>query len=114
MEKTSLLKVGDIIRLEPGHTVYTSRGRGVTRTITKQTAGNYIVEDTKSDGGGYGHGPHDYYPNGHHVFCVSVDGKRRVDFYQTGCFTAMIRDIKPVGKAKKTVTWKITKKPAAK
>ena len=51
-------------------------------------------------------GAHDVYPDGHHVFCVKADDdKVRVDFYQSGCFTAMIEDIKPVGKA--ILDWKI-------
>lgn len=39
------------------------------------------------------------YPDGWHVFCQKVDNpSMEVDFYQTGCFTAMISDIKPINK----------------
>jgi hypothetical protein len=64
-------------------------------------AGKYVVTKTVRDGGGTGHGPGDVYPDGHHVFCASADdGEREIDFYQTGCFSAMIEDINPIGKAK--------------
>ena len=78
-------------------------------TITKDLAwmaGSYIVMETKKDGGGTGHGPHDVYPDGHHVFCQKYNdqiGNRakplKVDFYQTGCFTCMLPDIKPIAQA---------------
>ena len=51
------------------------------------------------DGGGTGHGAHDVYPDGHHVHCVHENGKHNIDFYQSGAFTAMIKDIVPVGRA---------------
>lgn len=63
--------------------------------------GKYIVYKTSEDGGGTGHGRYDVYPDGHHVFCFKEDDETvQVDFYQTGCFTAMIEDIEPIGKAK--------------
>lgn len=65
-------------------------------------AGRYIVYKTFMGGGGTGMGPHDVFPDGHHVFCERADNPLiRVDFYQTGCFTAMIRDITPVGRAER-------------
>lgn len=63
--------------------------------------GKYIIVRTSQDGGGTGHGPHDIYPDGWHVWCESLDGKHKVDFYQTGCFTAMIKDLQPLGRAEK-------------
>jgi hypothetical protein len=66
-------------------------------------AGRYVVYKTVKDGGGPGGmGEGVPYPDGHHVFCERLDNQRvKVDFYQSGCFTAMIgRDeIQPVGKA---------------
>lgn len=60
-------------------------------------AGHYVVLETVVGGGGTGMGQHDTYPDGHHVFCqklksdLRLDNKgRKLDFYQTGCFTAMI------------------------
>ena len=58
-------------------------------------AGKYIVDYVYSDGGGST--PDGGYPNGHHVFCHKIDDPSiSVDFYQTGCFTAMIKDITPI------------------
>lgn len=58
-------------------------------------AGKYIVDYAFSDGGGSTHDGG--YPSGHHVFCHKIDDPSiSVDFYQTGCFTAMIPDITPI------------------
>ena len=41
---------------------------------------------------------------GYHVFCVKADNEKiKVDFYQSGHFSAMIKDIQPVGRA--TLHW---------
>jgi hypothetical protein len=66
----------------------------------KVPAGLYVVKKTACEGETLP-GSRDPYPNGHHVFCYKQDTPSlKVDFYQTGCFTAMIyeRDISPVGK----------------
>jgi hypothetical protein len=59
--------------------------------------GEFLVTKTINDGGGFGMGRNDYYPNGHHVYCkrLNADGSFNekgieVNFYQTGSFTAMI------------------------
>lgn len=58
-------------------------------------AGEYAVLYAASNGGGYCHDGN--YPNGWHVYCQKMDDPSvMVDFYQTGCFTAMIRDILPI------------------
>lgn len=112
-----MLKEGDVIKLKVGHKVYANVPRhfiyaNCRGDFTKDNhsvtiggnfdylAGKYIVYKTAMDGGGTGHGPHDVYPDGHHVYCENVETKERVDFYQSGCFTCMIADIKPIGKAK--------------
>jgi len=62
--------------------------------------GEYVVNEVNCEGGGTCNGVNgpDKYPNGHHVFCVKKDNSEiKVDFYQTGCFTAMIEDIEPIG-----------------
>lgn len=120
------LQEGDVIELKEGHEVYANvpshfvyaNRRGnfeMTNSKVKiggeldYLAGRYIVTKTAMEGGGQGgHGPHDVYPNGHRVYCVSVDNdpKQEVNFYQSGAFTAMITDIKPVGKAVRTWTVK--------
>lgn len=114
MEK---LKPGDIIAILVGHRVYADVPRHFVYsnckgdytfahsdvTITGELsylAGRYVVVDAKSEGGGCAHGPHDVYPDGWHVFCERLDDSHnKVDFFQSGCFTAMICDIEPVGRA---------------
>ena len=122
-----LLEEGDVIILKIGHVVYAdipehfvfSNRKGIW-TLThinvtivgefKYLLGKYIVIKTAFDGGGTGMGHHDTYPNGHHVWAEQVPERKedichKVDFYQTGAFTAMITDIEPIGKAERT--WKI-------
>ncbi len=66
--------------------------------------GEFVVIDTAFTGGGTGMGPHDTYPNGHEVTCKRLVGGEydangvEVSFYQSGCFTAMIKDIEPLRK----------------
>ena len=78
---------------------------------TGNMAGNYVVICTEYGGGGTGHGPHDVYPDGHQVFARKLgrNGKFNkrglaVNFYQSGCFTAMIdkKDVKFFGKHERT------------
>lgn len=131
----SLLKEGDIIDLLPGHTIFTqipehcvaanrigcfgkltqglvTIGDPIGGLDTAFYAGCYVVTRVAFDGGGTGMGPHDVYPNGHHVWCEKIVEKWHheihVDFYQSGCFTAMIENITPVGRA--TVKWSIDDK----
>lgn len=123
-----LLQEGDIIELRAGHKVYMwlpehfSRGhRGrfsemanATITIgeihndldTKFLIGKYIVVKTSMEGGsGPNALPGQDYPDGHHVFCQHVDYPDvKVNFYQTGCFTAQTRDIPVIARAKATWT----------
>lgn len=111
------LTEGDIIEIKEGHEVYahvpmhflysnkkgsfkTDRGHVKIAGELSYLAGKYVVYKTSIDGGGTGHGPHDVYPDGHHVFCERLDDRSvKIDFYQSGCFTAMITNIKPIGKA---------------
>ncbi len=59
-------------------------------------AGEYVVYSAVSNGGA-GCWDGTPYPDGWHVYCHKVDDPSvEVDFYQTGCFTAMIKDIKPI------------------
>lgn len=127
-KRKTLLEEGDVIEFKNGMRVYAmvpdkyifeNRIDAPTRKKTHHSltvgshladkikksldlSGKWVVYKTSYDGGGTGHGPHDVYPDGHHVFCEKVDdSQQKVDFYQSGCFTAMIlpKDIKPVGKA---------------
>ncbi len=127
-----MLKEGDVIQLEAGHTVYiklpahfcysnrvgqfdelskteVTLGEDKNGLNTDFLLGEYIVTATNSKGGGTGHGPNDVYPDGHYVECVKSVGKLdhpiKVSFYQSGSFTAMIPDIKPHGRA--TATWAV-------
>lgn len=115
-----LLEVGDIIELKEGHTVYANvpkhflfsnhkgnfeigHGEATIGGELSYLAGRYAVYETRVHGGGTGStmtGAPDSYPDGHHVFCHRLGHpEAKLDFYQTGCFTAMIKDIEPVGKA---------------
>ena len=110
----SKLQEGDVIKIEEGHKVYASIPRHFAYFNCKgdfelsksearvegelsYLAGEYIVMKTVMDGGSTGR---DSYPDGHHVFCVKAGNPSiKIDFYQSGCFTAMIKDIKPIAKA---------------
>jgi hypothetical protein len=112
------LKVGDVIKLEAGHKVYAEvpkhfiygNRKGCFEMCKSDIviggnfdyfAGRYVVVKAEVGGGGTGHGSHDVYPDGHHVWCENLDNSAlKVDFYQSGCFTAMIEDIKPIGSAR--------------
>lgn len=112
------LEIGDIIEINSSHTVYAwipkhfvySNRKG-DFSLTKHNIkceeefeylqGKYIVTYTCMDGGGTGMGPNDVFPDGHHIFCENVNDRSiKIDFYQSGCFNAMIENIEPVGKAK--------------
>lgn len=115
-----MLSEGDIIELMIGHKVYAnvpeyflyanrkgsfklSRGEATIGGEFSYLAGRYVVYKTTSDGGGTGHGQNDVYQDGHHVFCEKLDDRSvKVDFYQSGCFSAMIKNIEPVGKASRS------------
>lgn len=113
-----LLEQGDIIQLTgehkvyaqvPEHLVYSNR-KGCFDLVTADVKlngefsylqGQYLVVKTEKTGGGIWYGPHDIFPDGHKVTCKMTGGMEHiVSFYQTGAFTAMIRDIEPIGKAK--------------
>lgn len=122
-----MLKEGDIIELKDGHTVYAkipahfafsnrigcfdevvktevTIGKNKNGLNTDFFKGRYVVTGTSVDGGGEGHGPGDVYPDGHHVkaskFVEKIDSPINVEFYETGYFTAMIKDLQPIGRAK--------------
>ncbi len=124
-----LLEKGNVIELKKGHTVYAEVPEhfayankvgcfDLTKTEvpicgnknglnTDFMGGLWIVTNTSYAGGGCWHGSHDVYPGGHRVECERAVGKSynykmKISFYQTGCFTAMIREgeVKVVGQAK--------------
>jgi hypothetical protein len=118
------LEEGDIIELEKGHTVYAeipekyiyannpksdnlaktevTIGKKRNGLDTSYLVGRYAVVKTAFDGGGAGMGSHDIYLDGDHVWCRRMleNGElgEQIEFYQSGSFTAMIEEIKPVGK----------------
>jgi hypothetical protein len=49
----------------------------------------WSVSEVKLTGGGTAHGPHDVYPDGHHVKAENQKGMT-LEFYQSGCFTGVI------------------------
>lgn len=120
-----LLEVGDVFNIRDGmsvsahvpqHYVYANRKGDFSLTKATVTVdnmkfgyiqGTYVVTHTTFDGGGTGHGPHDVYPNGHHVFCERLDDGFNVDFYQTGAFNCLVRmeEIILLGKATQKSVW---------
>ncbi len=93
-----MLKTGDIIALKAGHRVYVESSESLEPVLVDASlAGRYVVTKTSQDGGGVrGHDGSDIFPDGHHVFCERLDDRKtKVHFYQTGCFTAMIKNIVP-------------------
>lgn len=109
-----LLKNGDVIEIKEGHSVYAEVKKSDVYENCKNSnelveskvvvegkhlwlKGEYLVKETMMKGGGAGHGFNDIYPDGHCVVCEKMDEtKTKVSFYQTGSFTAMITDIKPL------------------
>jgi len=68
---------------------------------TSNLEGEYIVYRTCYDGGSTGR---DEYPNGHHVYCENINNSNfKIDFYQSGCFSAVILpcNIQPIRKLTK-------------
>jgi hypothetical protein len=59
-------------------------------TAPNFSASDWEVLETKYTGGGTGMGPHDIYPDGHHVRAKLVGGDVTVEFYQSGYFSGMI------------------------
>lgn len=116
MSELPLLQTGDVFTLKmgmtvtsrvPAHFLYSNRVGDWDTTDGYVTpmpngpfdffAGNYVVTKTAVDGGSTGHDP---YPDGHHVWAQNVDNERLViEFYQTGCFEHMIRNVPVVGRA---------------
>lgn len=110
-----MLQEGDVIELKKGmrvyadvprHFVYSNRRGDYSITHSDITlkdnfdylCGKYIVIKALMTGGGHGHS------DGWRVFCAKEsDPNIKVDFFQTGAFTAMIKDIKPIGRA--TMKW---------
>jgi len=109
---SNLLEEGQVFLLEPHHTVYTDLplhflGKAGNWEIRKNACitldvfgleylcTKYVVNATAQDGGGGG----PYSPSGHRVYAVSICGGHYVNFYQTGGFTALNKDIPVVGYA---------------
>lgn len=122
MQKQDFLEVGQVFELKEGMTVYAevekrfiysnlplSKEKAQTNLKvgsvldtgsgaelkTDKFKGNYVVLDTKMDGGSFGHDP---YPDGYHVYAKKLnkdnsfnDKGVQIDFYQSGCFNAMIK-----------------------
>jgi len=119
----ALLQEGDVIEIKEGHRVYadvpkhflseignfdlTRRNIMIDENQFSYLIGTYIVIKTSEEGGGPDGGMRgEAYPDGHNVKCVKSDNNKiKISFYQTGCFTAMIKEIEPIGKAK--ATWDI-------
>ena len=122
-KEMKLLEEGDVIELKEGTTyayvpkhflydnysgVFDEFDHGaVSIKDMKYLQGKYIVHHTAMDGGGSSVRDGDV-ADGHHVWCDKIVEERpsyghspqniRIDFYQTGNFTAMIFDITPINK----------------
>lgn len=124
-DKVPFLKEGDFFELKKGDSFYADLPKqliydnndfdfgivpgevhidGIRRGMdTRIFEGIYFVTKTSFDGGGYGHGVHDVYLDGHRVTAKRVikDVTKRDDilsrfeiyFYQSGCFTCMNKNI---------------------
>ena len=69
---------------------------------------DYVVIEAKSEGGGHGMGDHDVYPDGWRVTARQLNKNgsynprgKKVTFYQSGCFSAMNKDVKVIRKMEK-------------
>lgn len=126
MTDDCFLEEGDIIYINAGkhvyielpeHCVYSNKigvfnklattaikiGEPIGGMDTSFLESKYVVVKTAMEGGGIAM-EKDVYPDGHHVFCESIScPELKVNFYQSGCFTAMIRphEIQPAGKARR-------------
>lgn len=122
-----MLEEGDIIVLESGHRVYAyvpehfvhdNRRGHFELTHSDITlggdfdylCGRYVVYKTAEEGGSWGYQGSDFHPNGHHVFCERLSDRVKVDFYQSGSFSALIEKIEPVGKATRVWVEEVDKK----
>lgn len=110
-----LLKEGDVIFIEYGDTFYIElpshffgdigcwdivQDKIVVNSKFDWLKGDYIVYKTNLEGGGKGYRFNDNYPNGHCVYCIKANNNNiKMKFYQTGCFTAMMPNMRPVGRA---------------
>lgn len=126
-DTSKLLRVGDVFEVKrgdniealvPKHLVYT--GKQGDWSLTRATvtvdgelvylAATYIVTRTAMSGGGTGHGPHDIYPDGHHVTAIQADNRdNSIGFYQSGCFnTLWDREPEVIGTATQEWVWEPT------
>lgn len=120
------LQEGDVIEITEGDEFYAdipkhfaySDAKGVfdefahTRVVCEKELGylqgRYVVCKAEDDGGCGGMDP---YPDGWHVFCERLKDGVKIDFYQSGSFTAMMPDKQAVGKAERS-KWKESGIPA--
>lgn len=117
VNKTNKVKPGDVINVPlgskvtatiPKHFAYDNYKGDFSLTTAEvilsgelsYLCGNYIVTNAKMTGGGTGMGPHDVYPDGWEVTATRVEGEDVIRFFQSGCFTCLIREVEVVGKAK--------------
>ncbi len=137
--KPAQLQVGDVFALNAGEKIYasvpsncvysnvtskTDKSRtthdirvgedvsnGHNTFKTKKYIGQYVVTETRMEGGGTAMF-NDYYPNGWHVKAKKLDANgtyndtaEEISFYQSGAFTAMIETKEVIRKMKRKVTF---------
>lgn len=102
-------RIGDAFNSE-GFNINPEKTMNFIKANIKQTKvksfvlneGEFVVINTSFQGGGTGMGSHDVYPNGHFVRAKRlINGEitpksDEITFYQSGAFTAMITDVKPI------------------
>jgi len=96
------LNYGDLFMLELNDDVYTRINnckREIRISLLPHLAkGACVVTNTAMNGGGQSYDGG--YPDGYHVYAEHMDTGTKFDFYQSGCFTCMIKNRKPIGTAR--------------
>jgi hypothetical protein len=105
------VELGDVISLSVEQILKLERASPNLKNAEPALAATdrFVVERAVKDGGGTGMGPHDVYPDGHHVTARRLKDQRTydpdglaIDFYQSGCFINEIGAVSKLGKMKLT------------
>lgn len=102
------LQAGDVFKVVPGMNINITDTQSIL-TVSDHNIdyiGTYVVTHTTFDGGGTGHGKHDVYPDGHHVWCQHLTNHDiKIDFYQSGSFISLNENVEIIGSAR--AEWKV-------
>lgn len=102
LDRLALLKEGEIFAItENDSWVVQHRNRCVNTRKRPSLLGEYVVERAVMGGGGVAMF-NDVYPDGHHVYALHLQTGEKIDFYQSGCFSNLVKSpIKVIGHANK-------------